>query len=102
MTQHDMLMLRACLMAALFVYVCECVHHRGLQVSGFNVRKALAADTPKGAEGLRALLSSLGKLVGSGLLTHDFTEYSFAEEFQEAVEHAVEAPGASRVLLRMN
>lgn len=71
-------------------------------MSGFNVRKALAADTPKGADGLRALLGSLGKLVGSGLLAHDFTEYGFAEEFQEAVEHAVEAPGATRVLLRMN
>jgi hypothetical protein len=74
---------------------------RGLQVSGFNIRKALAADTPKGAVGLRALLEQLGKLVSAGLLVHAFTEYDFVEEWQEAVEHAVEAPGGSRVLLRM-
>ena len=74
---------------------------RGLQVSGFNIRAALAAHTPKGADGLRALLASLGRLVAAGLLVHDFTEYSLAEEFQEAVEHAMEAPGGSRVLLRM-
>jgi hypothetical protein len=74
---------------------------RGLQVSGFNIRKTLAADTPKGSDNLRALLVSLGKLISAGLLTHEFTEYDFVEEWQDAVEHTVEAPGASRVLLRM-
>lgn len=75
---------------------------RGLQVSGFNIRKALAADTPKGAEKLRALLASLGKLVSAGLLVHEFTEYEFAEEWQDALEHALDASGTSRVLLRIN
>lgn len=75
---------------------------RGLQVSGFNIRKALAADTPKGADGLRLLLASLGKLVTAGLLAHAFTEYDFVEEWQDAVEHAMDAPGGSRVLLRMS
>lgn len=70
-------------------------------MSGYNIRKSLAAETPKGADGLRQLLASLGKLVSAGLLTHDFTEYTFEDEFGEAVEHAIDAPGGSRVLLRM-
>jgi len=78
-----------------------CVY-RGLQVSGFNIRKTLAAETPRGADSLRSLLASLGKLVSAGLLVHEFTEYDFVEEFQEAVEHAMDAPGSSRVLLRMS
>ncbi|WIA11729.1 hypothetical protein OEZ85_011824 [Tetradesmus obliquus] len=74
---------------------------RGLQVSGFNLRKALAADTPAGAAKLRKHLASLGQLVSAGLLSLEFTEYGFAEEWQEALEHAIDAPGGSRVLLRM-
>lgn len=74
---------------------------RGLQVSGFNLRKALAADTPAGAAKLRKNLASLGQLVSAGLLSLEFTEYGFAEEWQEALEHAIDAPGGSRVLLRM-
>ena len=70
-------------------------------MSGYNIRKHLAADTSKGAEGLRALLATLGKLVKAGLLVHEFTEYDFVEEWQDAVEHTMDAPGGSRVLLRM-
>lgn len=46
-------------------------------------------------------LVSLGKLVKAGLLAHAFTEYDFVEELQDALEHAIDAPGGSRVLLRM-
>eukprot|EP00882_Tetradesmus_deserticola_P024892 GHRQ01027243.1.p2 GENE.GHRQ01027243.1~~GHRQ01027243.1.p2 ORF type:complete len:112 (-),score=39.25 GHRQ01027243.1:63-398(-) len=74
---------------------------KGLQVSGFNLRKTLAADTPAGAARLRKHLASLGQLVKAGLLSLEFTEYGFAEEWQDALEHATEAPGGSRVLLRM-
>lgn len=70
-------------------------------MSGFNIRKSLAAGTPRGAEGLRTQLASLGKLVKAGLLAHAFTEYDFVEELQDALEHAIDAPGGSRVLLRM-
>eukprot|EP00878_Enallax_costatus_P036200 GHUV01040572.1.p2 GENE.GHUV01040572.1~~GHUV01040572.1.p2 ORF type:complete len:109 (-),score=48.88 GHUV01040572.1:444-770(-) len=74
---------------------------RGLQVSGFNLRKTLAAETPAGAAKLRTLLDSLGNLVSAGLLSVDFTEYSFADEWPDALEHAVDAPGSSRVLLKL-
>eukprot|EP00882_Tetradesmus_deserticola_P029037 GHRQ01032425.1.p2 GENE.GHRQ01032425.1~~GHRQ01032425.1.p2 ORF type:complete len:107 (-),score=34.74 GHRQ01032425.1:4-324(-) len=74
---------------------------KGLQVSGFNLRKTLAADTPAGAARLRKHLASLGQLVKAGLLSLEYTEYGFAEEWQDALEHATEAPGGSRVLLRM-
>lgn len=73
---------------------------RGLQVSGLNLRRAIAADTPAGAAKLCKSLESLGKLVAAGLLSLEFTEYGFGEEFADALEHAIEAPGGSRVLLR--
>lgn len=79
-----------------------CCNCRGLNVSGFNIRKAIAADTPKGADTLRSLLESVGKLVSAGLLVHEFTEYDFVDEWNEAVDHAMDAPGCSRVLLRMS
>jgi hypothetical protein len=74
---------------------------KGLQVSGFNLRKALAADTPAGAAKLRKNLAALGQLVKVGLLSLEFTEYGCAEEWQDALEHVIDAPGGSRVLLRM-
>lgn len=75
---------------------------RGLQVSGYNLRKTMAAGTTAGAAKLRTLLESLGKLVAAGLLSVDFAEYGFAEEWQDAMEHAIEAPGGSRVLLKFS
>lgn len=72
---------------------------RGLQVSGFNLRKSLAADTASGAAKLRNLLESLGKLVSAGLLSVDMTEYRFIDEWRDAVEDVIEAPGGSRVML---
>jgi hypothetical protein len=74
---------------------------KGLQVSGFNLRRTLAAETPAGAAKLRNTLTALGQLVSAGLLSLEFTEYGFAEEWQDALEHANDAPGGSRVLLRM-
>lgn len=71
-------------------------------MSGFNIRSHLAADTPAGTAKLQSLLASLGKLVSAGLLTHEFTEYMLDEEFKDALEHAMEAAGGSRVVLRMS
>jgi len=72
---------------------------KGLQVSGYNLRKQLAADTPAGAAKLRHQLAALGKIIAAGLLSLDFTAYGFAEEFKDAIEHASEAVGGSRVVL---
>jgi hypothetical protein len=51
------------------------------------------------------MLTALGKLVAAGHLRHTYTEYRFGceeeEELQEALQHAMDAPGGCRVLLRM-
>ena len=72
---------------------------RGLQVRGCNLRKELAADTPAGAARMRKQLATLGALVAEHTLELDFAEYNL-DELYDALEHAQEAPGSARVLLR--
>eukprot|EP00775_Hariotina_reticulata_P002103 gene2103-2422_t len=75
---------------------------KGLSVSGYNLRKQLAAETPAGTAKLRNQLAALGKIIAAGLLSLDFTAYGFAEEFSDAIDHASEAVGGSRVVLTFN
>eukprot|EP00879_Flechtneria_rotunda_P012796 GHRR01013360.1.p1 GENE.GHRR01013360.1~~GHRR01013360.1.p1 ORF type:complete len:273 (+),score=134.77 GHRR01013360.1:1434-2252(+) len=98
--QNGRLVVYGCLSGRAPIWPWQTWVFRGLQVTGFNLRNTLAADKPAGAAKLRNMLESLGKLVSAGLLSAEFTEYSFTEEWQDAIEHAIEAPGGSRVLLR--
>ena len=91
--------------------MCSAVHVC-FQVSGFHLPRQLTSKASEASK-VKSVLSSIGKLVKTGLVTLDFTEYDFKAlgaadqgglepEWKEAVQHVVEGPsGGSKVLLKL-
>jgi hypothetical protein len=65
------------------------------QVSGFNLRKWVAAN--RGRVG--PMLEALGRLVSANMLTLAYTEYDLASELSEALGHALDSGRNTKVLL---
>lgn len=71
--------------------------HKKLKVRGFNQRAWASAHPGK----RDAALAALSQLVAAGMLVLEFAEYAL-EEWRDALEHARDAPGGSRALLRLS
>jgi trans-2-enoyl-CoA reductase len=68
---------------------------RDLKVSGFNLRKWVAANRGR----VVPMLEALGRLVSANLLVLAYTEYDLASELGEALDHALDAARNTKVLL---
>jgi trans-2-enoyl-CoA reductase len=66
-----------------------------VQVSGFNLRKWVAANRGR----VVPMLEALGRLVSANMLTLTYTEYELSSEVGEALEHALDAGRNTKVLL---
>ena len=67
-----------------------------VRAEGFNVRRWMQEHPSQ----VQAMLDPIAKLVSSGGLRVNFTEYELSSEFAEALEHASEPRRNTKVLLR--
>ena len=70
----------------------------GLKVEGFNLRRWMKEKKRR----VPAMMESLAKLVNSDKLRINYTEYELSKEFDEALDHALEAGRNTKILLRMS
>lgn len=71
---------------------------RELRVFGFNLSRWMKTNKKR----VPGMLEALAKLVNADKLTVNYTEYELSTEFQEALDHALEAGRNTKIVLKVN